>query len=168
MTHILQDMNHLEWIMKQPEVFPHLGFSDYDSIDINKFVNHRVTILANEDETAVSLWEESSPGIFEAHSLFTNDCRGRDAIRVGSDMIEWMIINKDPLLLWGQTPVINKAANWWNRQVGLKYITQVEDPNLNMTMNFYALGSDEVLDTLRTSVASLKANEQSDSNQKFD
>lgn len=161
MVHILTDIDRLLWILKQPEVFPFTGFENYDSIDPGKFIGEKITILTNEYENAVSIWEEVLPGIFEAHSLFTNDCRGREAIKVGKDMIEWMILHKDPLLLLGQTPIGNRAANWWNRQVGFTYLGDTHEPTLGL-VSIYGIAVADKLEQLKEAIASKNAQDALD------
>lgn len=112
----------LNSLMARPEIAPMIGLAPGDPIltdDIYKCPDV-YTVLSNEDYTAVTIWEEQSLGSYQGHTLFSNLVRGRDAIILGKEMIQWMLANKQPILLWGQTPIDNKAARWFNRQVGLK------------------------------------------------
>jgi hypothetical protein len=76
----------------------------------------RCIVLSNGDD-AVSVFEETSPRFYQAHTMFGEDCRGRKAFDVAREMIDAMIpAHADAL--WGAIPVHNRRARWFHRQLG--------------------------------------------------
>jgi hypothetical protein len=51
--------------------------------------------------------------------------RGREAIRAGCEILAKMA---DARMIWGLTPEGNKAARWFNRQVGFKSLGLSDTP----------------------------------------
>jgi hypothetical protein len=57
-------------------------------------------------------------GIWEQHSLVLPGCRGKKALNAARDMHRHMFEVEDALVIWGQTPVSNRAACMFNRWLG--------------------------------------------------
>lgn len=117
---ILEDAKVINEVANKPEVLPFIG-PELESIDLSDCLNYpsRYLFLTNEEQTAITLWDMYSPGVWEAHTMFTKECRGRKAIETGKAMLDYLHTIRPVLLVWGQTPVNNKPANWFNQQVGL-------------------------------------------------
>ena len=58
-------------------------------------------------------------GIWEKHTLFREACRGRKGIATGVEMLEYAKAKLGARSIWSQTPVSNKRACWFNRQIGM-------------------------------------------------
>lgn len=78
-------------------------------------------VILSNGESAVGVFEETAPGEYQAHTMYSKECRGADALREGADMLEWMFSNGADIV-WGATPVANRAARWFNRRCGAKAI----------------------------------------------
>jgi hypothetical protein len=65
------------------------------------------------DERGGAIFAWRGPGIYEGHSFFR--VRGREAIKAGREVLTHIT---DARMIWGLTPESNKAARWFNRQVG--------------------------------------------------
>lgn len=118
---VLTNVDVINGVANLPEVLPFIG-PNLVSIDLGDLLNlpSRYLFLSNEEETAISLWEMYSPGIWEGHTMFTNQCRGRQAIQTGRAMIDTLHEIRPVMMIWGQTPVSNRAANWFNSALGMK------------------------------------------------
>lgn len=77
------------------------------------------------DERGGGVFAWRGPGIYEAHSFFR--ARGREAIRAGREVLSHM---SDARMIWGLTPESNKAARWFNRQVGFSSQGMIVAPDL--------------------------------------
>ncbi len=89
-----------------------LDFSDHASRP-DDFV-----ILTNGID-AFSLYEYRGPCVLDGHSIFDETCRGRDAMRIGREMIDWVFHNTSALILTGATPTGFRAARFFNRKLGM-------------------------------------------------
>jgi hypothetical protein len=74
-------------------------------------------IVLSCGDDAVGVFEQTHPGVFQTHTMFGPTCRGRRAIEAARAMIDWMI-PQHAVAIWGATPVVNRAARWFNRQLG--------------------------------------------------
>lgn len=63
------------------------------------------------------------PGIFEGHSFFR--ARGREALNAGRECLALM----DARMIWGLTPEDNRAARWFNRQLGFQSLGTIDTPD---------------------------------------
>jgi hypothetical protein len=57
-------------------------------------------------------------GCWEQHSLSLPSCRGRKGLKAAKEMHRHMFEEEGALILWGQTPVSNRAACLFNRWCG--------------------------------------------------
>lgn len=74
-----------------------------------------VVVLSN-GEDACGVFERTGDRAWQAHTLFAASCRGARALAAGRAMVDHM--RPIAALLWGATPVGNRAARWFNRQLG--------------------------------------------------
>ena len=58
------------------------------------------------------------PGIYECHIMARQSSRGKEAIRIGRDMLAYMK-EQGAEMVWGQPSIYNKAAIWYIRAMGL-------------------------------------------------
>lgn len=75
-----------------------------------------VVFLSN-GEDAVAAFEITADRIYQSHTMFGPTCRGRRAIETAREMVAWMF-DHGADVVWGSTPRANKAARWFNRQIG--------------------------------------------------
>lgn len=74
-----------------------------------------VVVLSNGDD-ACAVFASTAHRVWQGHTVFGPTCRGRRAIETGKAIIAWMRPHAD--LIWGATPIGNRAARWFNRQIG--------------------------------------------------
>ncbi|MEG8058019.1 hypothetical protein QP150_16195 [Sphingomonas sp. 22L2VL55-3] len=74
-----------------------------------------VVVVSNGCD-ACAVFASTDPRVWQGHTIFGSTCRGRRAIETGRAIINWMRPHAD--LIWGATPIQNKAARWFNRQIG--------------------------------------------------
>jgi hypothetical protein len=75
------------------------------------------------DERGGAIFAWRGPGIYEGHSFFR--VRGREALRTGREVMTHI---NDARMIWGLTPESNKAARWFNRQVGFQSHGMIDTP----------------------------------------
>ena len=116
------------FILNHPTVRPTIGPGD-DWFD-------PVPLLA--DEKSITLFDEGGgqffhwrgPGIYEAHSFYI--VRGKDALVLGREAIRRMFEEYGAEKIWRATPVINRSARWFNRQLGFKSLGITGMPEYGM------------------------------------
>lgn len=74
-----------------------------------------VMVLSDGAE-AIGVFAMTADREWQIHTMFGPDCRGRKAIATGLAMLEYMRPWADRF--WGATPMSNRGARWFNRQVG--------------------------------------------------
>lgn len=109
-------------IVNSPSVRPTVGGEGF--VDCSQLIaDRRNVFLISGDDGACFIWK--GPRVFEAHSFFVS--RGRAAIDMGKAMLEWIGDCSD--LVWAATPLELRAARWFNRQIGLKSLGEIETPD---------------------------------------
>lgn len=78
-----------------------------------------IVILSNGDD-AVGVFEMTGEREWQIHTVFAPTCRGKKALQVAREMLDWMAKWGDAF--WGATPDSNRAAKWFNRQLGFKSV----------------------------------------------
>lgn len=71
-------------------------------------------MLADGDSVGLAVHEY--PGVYTGHYFFR--VGGRQALNLARSMMEWMVENKGAKAFTGITPADNKAARWFNRNLG--------------------------------------------------
>ena len=93
-------------------------------------------ILMDNRKDAAAFFHWSSPQIWQAHTVFGTTCRGRAAINTAKDMLREMFTVWDAEQIWGQTPIDNRAAHWFNRQIGAEYLGEDVHHTIGDVLNF--------------------------------
>ena len=107
------------YIANHPEVKPTIFYGEGD-IDFSPvFDDPEHHILLHDGEGAASIFEWSAPGVWQGHSMFLPESRGRTGVRAGRAMIDWMF-DHGAKMIWGQTPLGNRPARMFNRLIGAK------------------------------------------------
>lgn len=73
-------------------------------------------IVLSNGEDACAVFAETAPRVYQSHTMFGAKCRGRDALNNARDMLDYMRRYAD--IVWGATPLSNRPARWFNRQIG--------------------------------------------------
>lgn len=83
------------------------------------------TLFLSNGEDAVGAFELTGDREWQAHTFFAATCRGRRAIDTAKAMLEWMRPHADRI--WGATPLDNRKARWFNRQIGFTILGVVSE-----------------------------------------
>jgi hypothetical protein len=102
-------------------VRPHICYHDR-ALDWSPAVENCI-ILSNGVDAVAAFEEGNLKGIYQAHTMFAPSCRGRLAIEAGRAMLKWMF-DHGASGIWGATPMSNRAARWFNRQIGGSVVGQ--------------------------------------------
>lgn len=124
----------LDKIGNSPAVRPFICYHD-NEIDWYPVVRGCAVLSNGED--AIGIFEQTHPDheifallkpglrVWQAHTLFDETCRGRKAIETGKEMLAFMLPQYADVV-WGATAMKNRAARWFNRQIGMKPVGQDE------------------------------------------
>lgn len=124
MIRLETDPDLVNRIANQPSVRPFIR-PDGGEMDWAPALAHRpsvtgIVVLSN-GEDAVAVFEATAIGagqqVFRMDTMFAATCRGRRAIDTGKEMLAWMFAH-GATIIWGATPRVNRAARWFNRQIG--------------------------------------------------
>lgn len=74
-------------------------------------------VFLTDGSAALGCFAQTGEREWQMHSFFGEACRGRDAIAAARAMLDWMLPRWADRV-WGATPVENRAALWFNRQIG--------------------------------------------------
>lgn len=93
-----------------------------DRKELSDLLNRGKTFFVRRnDDTAI--FTEVSKGILEGHYAFKS--KGRKALKIAEGILEDVFNNGYDVVL-GRTPLDNKKARWFSRQLGFKSIS-IED-----------------------------------------
>jgi hypothetical protein len=98
--------------------------AEADDIDFAILMNDPRYIFLTNGEDACAFYYQHSPIAFDGHSLAAPSCRGKRAIQVGKEMLEWLWINTSAEIVTGATPIELKAARMFNRWIGMTSLGQ--------------------------------------------
>ena len=82
-------------------------------------------VSISNGEDAFALFVMTGETEYQVHTFFGESCRGRKAIETGREMVEWLF-ERGAERIWGATPLTNRQARWFNRQVGGRAIGRDE------------------------------------------
>lgn len=142
------DAGEINAVLNDPSVLPIITIPGLDTIDVSPLVANTNNILLMADGGGV-LFCQHEPGIYEVHTNFLPEFRGRNAIRASLAAYRWMFTRTDCMVLLTRAPVPNKAANKFCHIVGATLEFQREKvwptKEGNVDLNFYALRYDDWL-----------------------
>lgn len=101
-------------IASDPSVRPFVCHHDRE-IDFSPVMDACVVLTNGED--AMAIFEQTAEREWQAHTFVLPTGRGRKAIETGKKMLAYMLANHADRI-WGATPLNNRAARWFNRQIG--------------------------------------------------
>jgi len=116
------------FILNPPTVRPTIGPGD-DWFDPAGMLADEKSVLLF-DESGGQFFHWRGPGIYEAHSFYL--VRGRDALALGREAIRRMFEEYGAEKIWRATPITNKAARWFNRQLGFTSLGIIDMPEYGM------------------------------------
>jgi hypothetical protein len=107
-------------IANHPAVRPTIGYKP-GPLDFSPlFEASEHYVLLSDGDGAAAIFEWSAPGVWTGHSAFLPESRGKYGVAAGRAMLRWMFDEMNVRMLWGMTPVTHRAANLFNRQLGMK------------------------------------------------
>ena len=107
----------IDGFMNDPSVYPMIG-ADGRPVTAKGCTGADYVWLTEGE--AMMLFHRESGG-WHKHNLFKAGCRGAAAIKMGKAMLSWFFSNIGTELR-AETPLINKAARWFNRQIGFRSV----------------------------------------------
>jgi hypothetical protein len=107
------------FIANHPAVKPTFGYANAFA-DLSPLLEYPDQyIMLSDGKGAASIFEWSAPFVRQGHSLFLPDSRGKDGLESARAMLGWMF-DYGAKMLWGMTPLDNRAALMFNRLIGFK------------------------------------------------
>lgn len=105
--------------INDPAVFPHCGFpAGIAWADCSSRIGDDDLVFVTDGGAAMMCFQRRRDG-WEKHNLFRAGCRGRAAINVGTVMLDWASEALPTSFVLANTPITNRAARWFNRQIGM-------------------------------------------------
>jgi hypothetical protein len=93
--------------------------------------------LSNGNDALVA-FPQTGDREYQAHLFFAETCRGRRALGVAQEMLDWLKPYADRV--WGLIPLRNKAALWFASALGFQRVeeteTEAEGPVLHVEMRY--------------------------------
>lgn len=113
------DATRINALMNDPSVLPWVRLPGQDSLDLAGFIANPANVaLATEDGRGGILFHQHEPGIYEAHTAFLPEARGRFALAATRSMIDFMFLMTDCMELLTKVPKNNRPAEALTRAVG--------------------------------------------------
>lgn len=142
------DAAEINPILNDPAILPIISVPGLETIDVSPLVADTNNILLMADGGGM-LFCQHEPGVYEVHTNFLPEYRGRNAIRESLAAYRWMFTRTDCMILLTRAPVPNRAANKFCRIVGATLEFQRKNAwptsGENVDLNFYALRYDDWL-----------------------
>lgn len=120
MTRREMDAALINRIANHPEVLPYFDLAKTGALDFSEcFTQPDQYVILSDGDACCCILEWSAPRIWQAHTLFLPEARGRRAVRAAKAMCDWMF-GDGASMLWGQTPTILRHVRCFNRLVGFE------------------------------------------------
>lgn len=120
------EADYLSAVANHPEVRPWLGFQGAGELDFSAFVADPAN-YAILGEHGGWLLHAKGPGVYEIHSLFLPEGRGKPFFCGARDMLRWMFTATDCVEILTQCPDDNPAARMAALKNGFKEMFRRED-----------------------------------------
>ena len=109
----------------RPYIRPDGGVMDWAPL-VTRPITETGVVVLTDGVDALAAFEITAPGVYQSHTLFGQACRGRKAIDTAKAMVAWMF-NHGASIVWGTTPRENRAARWFNRQIGARVLATSDE-----------------------------------------
>ena len=111
------DVETIDGFINDPAIFPDLGFDPNSAaVSAASFVGRPDYVFAGNAEAMMLFHRE--PRGWHKHNMFKASCRGRKALDAGRDLLGWFSLRHPGKSLFAETPLWNRKARWFNRQIG--------------------------------------------------
>ena len=125
MIHQSTDAAFLNRVVNHPSVLPYVLCGFKGPLDVTALVeNPRNVFLANEFGGFLLI--DRDDFVYELHTQFLPEGRGKSVIRAGNEMTTWMFTKTDALRIDTYVQPDNRAAAWAARICGFKKWGTVE------------------------------------------
>jgi hypothetical protein len=104
--------NHAE---VRPTFGYHVGPTDLSPV----FAEPDNYVLLSDGDGAASIYEWSAPDVWQGHSIFMPESRGKYGVAAAKAMLRYMFDEMGAVMVWGLTPLEHRAAHVFNRAVGM-------------------------------------------------
>lgn len=115
-----------------------------DAIDLGEALSNRDNVLLMADETGGQFYIKSEPGVYEVHTLFLPEARGKHVIDVVTDAVHYMFTRTDCVEIVTRVPDGNVAAAALTRRFGGNFLFHMSNawpsPSGNVGAGFYMHG----------------------------
>lgn len=115
-------------IANHPRVKPLLGYNDGPTDFTALLGEPENYILLSDGIGAAAIFEWSAPGVWQAHTMFLPESRGRGGFNAAREMMSWMF-ERGAKMLWGMTPIRHRPALVFNSIIGAKPAGEGKDLN---------------------------------------
>lgn len=119
----IADSAEIAELINHPTIRPHCGGDGKSYADPAEILADQHSVLLF-DEGGGQFFHWKGPGIFEAHSFYL--VRGREAIERGREAVARMFSEFGAEKVWRATPIENRRARWFNRQLGFRSLGEIE------------------------------------------
>jgi hypothetical protein len=129
----------LNSFINDPAILPFIGFDASDEVDYSHVLARNDVVAVHSGDEAMMVFHRTGPacfGLWEKHTLFRDNCRGRRGIATGIAMLDYAKNVLGARGIWSQTPVSNRRACWFNRQIGMVSQGFVESDLLGSVEHF--------------------------------
>ncbi len=113
-------------IINHPDVFPFVADGMPYPLNCAELMIGRNIFLMCEGGGFCLVWQHDD--VYEGHYYFLSDFRGRHAITEGRNALKWC--GDRGISLIGHTPLDNRQARFFNRQMGMRSIGKTDREEL--------------------------------------
>lgn len=115
-----RDATLINGFINDPAVLPLCGFPAGTTwADCSDRVADDDIVFVTDGADAMMGFHRQRNG-WEKHNIFRPRCRGRAAIETGAAMLVWAFSILDAAVIVANTPIGNRPARWFNRQIGMR------------------------------------------------
>jgi hypothetical protein len=111
------DASEINPILNSPGVFEAIKLPGMDKFEISSVVQNPANVLLLAEGGGI-IFAQQEPGIYEVHTAFVEQFRGRHAIRASREAYRWMFTHTDCMVLQTKVPDFNRAAYKFCELVG--------------------------------------------------
>lgn len=104
-------------ILNHPAILPLISVPGIETIDVAALITDPRNVFLMADGGCIAFCIQE-PGLYEVHTNFLPEHRGRGAIHASFAAYRWMFTHTDCMALQTRVPAFNKAAAWFCAAVG--------------------------------------------------